>query len=245
MLQKTKGIVLRAVKYGETSLICSIFTEAFGVQSYLVQGVRTSAKKKQSRAGMLQPTTLLDMVVYNKPTGGLQRIKEFQTAHLYQTINEDVVKNSIALFSVEILLRLLPEHAAMEDLFDTAFNYFVSLDKEEHKKSGNYPLYLMIQCSNMLGYNINGAYSADTPYLSLLEGGYSHNPPSEPPYVNDTEANLLDKLLVCNTLNDTRNIQMNSDARAHLLDWMLAFMHSHTQHMGEIKSLPILREILH
>lgn len=245
MLQKTKGIVLRAIKYGETSLICSIFTESFGVQSYLVQGVRTSSKKKQNRAGMLQPTTLLDMVVYNKPNSGLQRIKEFQTAYLYQSINEHVVKNSIALFSVEILLRLLPEHAIMEDLFESSFQYFVHLDKEELNKAGNYPLYLMIQCSNMLGYNINGSYSEDTPYLSLLEGGFIQHPPAEQPYVNDNEARLLDQLLNSETLESARNVEMSSDARAHLLDWMLAFMRNHTQHMGEIKSLPILREILH
>ena len=41
MLQKTKGMVLRNVKYGETSLIVTIFTEMLGIQSYLVNGVRT------------------------------------------------------------------------------------------------------------------------------------------------------------------------------------------------------------
>ena len=44
-LHKTKGIVLRSVKYGETSIIVTIFTELFGVQSYLVNGIRTSSKK--------------------------------------------------------------------------------------------------------------------------------------------------------------------------------------------------------
>lgn len=48
MIYSTKGIVLRTIKYGETSVIASIFTESFGVQSYIVNGVRTSGKKKQS-----------------------------------------------------------------------------------------------------------------------------------------------------------------------------------------------------
>src|SRR5690606_8893505 len=111
MLQKTNGIVLRSVKYGETSLICSVFTEVYGVQSYLVQGVRTASKTRQNRAGLLQPATLLDMVVYNKPHANLQRIKEFQPAYIYQSLQEHIVKNSVALFSVELLLRLLPEQA--------------------------------------------------------------------------------------------------------------------------------------
>ena len=36
MLYKTRGIVFRFVKYGETSIIVTIFTELFGLQSYIV-----------------------------------------------------------------------------------------------------------------------------------------------------------------------------------------------------------------
>ena len=50
MLHKTKGIVLRAVKYGETSLVVTVFTELFGLQSYMVNGVRMISKKELQRA---------------------------------------------------------------------------------------------------------------------------------------------------------------------------------------------------
>src|SRR5690348_3612929 len=55
MLHKTKGIVLRSVKYGETSLVVTIFTELFGLQSYLVNGVRTVPKKGTAKANLFQP----------------------------------------------------------------------------------------------------------------------------------------------------------------------------------------------
>ena len=44
MLHSTKGIVLRTIKYGDTSIVVAIYTELFGVQSYLVNGVRTEKK---------------------------------------------------------------------------------------------------------------------------------------------------------------------------------------------------------
>jgi DNA repair protein RecO (recombination protein O) len=50
MTHKTKGIVIRTVKYGETSLIATVFTSLFGVQTYLINGVR---KKQQNRARRL------------------------------------------------------------------------------------------------------------------------------------------------------------------------------------------------
>lgn len=245
MLQKTRGIVLRSVKYGETSLICTIFTDMYGVQSYMVQGVRSSTKTKPSRAGLLQPATLLDMVVYHKPQANLQRIKEFQPAYIYQSLQEHVVKNSIALFSVELLLRLLPEHAPMPELFDVAYEYFCSLDNVDTNTAGNYPVYLLTVCSNILGYNINGRYTADTPHLNLREGGFTAQLPTERPFVPDEDALMLDRILQAQHLNEIAGIKMNGATRFRLLDWLLAFIHDHTQHMGEIKSLPVLRAVLH
>ena len=67
MIQTTKGIVLRSVKYGETSLVVTIFTELFGLQSYLVNGVRTASKKGSSKSAMFQPSAILELVAYHTP----------------------------------------------------------------------------------------------------------------------------------------------------------------------------------
>lgn len=245
MLQKTRGIVLRSVKYGETSLICTIFTDIYGVQSYIVQGVRSSSKTKQSRAGLLQPATMLDMVVYNKPHANLQRIKEFTPAYIYQSLQEHVVKNSIALFSVELLLRLLPEHAPMPELFDEVYEYFRSLDTVDAAMAGNYPVYFLTVCCNILGYNITGRYTPATPHLNLVEGGFTAHLPTERPFVPDEDARMLDKILAVQHIDELTTVEMNGAARFRLLDWLLAFIHNHTQHMGEIRSLPVLRAVLH
>lgn len=243
MLQNTKGIVLRSIKYGETSLICSIFTEVYGVQSYLIQGVRSS--KARNKASLLQPTTLLDMVVYHKPNANLQRAKEFQPAYIYQALQEHIVKNSVALFSVELLLRLLPEQAPMPELFELSFEYLTALDKAAVATTGNYPIFLMVQCCNMMGYAIHGSYTADTPYLNLAEGSFSALPQQHPPHITDEETSILSKILNANSIDKMSTIAMNGDTRFRIIDWLLAYMHSHTQHMGTIKSLPILRTILH
>ena len=42
MTHKTKGIVFRTVKYGETSLVVTVYTEFFGVQTYMVNGARST-----------------------------------------------------------------------------------------------------------------------------------------------------------------------------------------------------------
>jgi len=49
MLLNTQGIILRNVKYGESSLIIDAYTEAKGRQSYILNSVRSQkARTKQS-----------------------------------------------------------------------------------------------------------------------------------------------------------------------------------------------------
>jgi len=245
MLQKTNGIVLRSIKYGDTSLITTIFTSVSGVQTYMVQGVR-SAKAKQNRAGSFQPGMLLEMVIYQQQQKNLQRIREFQAAYIYTSMQESVIKNTIVLFSAELLLRLLPEHAPLPALFDFAFEYFITLDTLPPESVANFPLFFIINCSRVLGYELKGDFSKETPYLNLQEGGFTAQPPvAITNYTNDEEAAALNRLLKADGYEALKNIELNAAMRMKLIDWYIAFLQQHTQHMGDIRSLPVLKAILH
>ena len=56
MLNKTSGIILYTTKYADTSLIAKIYTSDFGLQSYIINGVRS--KKSKSKATLFQPLSL-------------------------------------------------------------------------------------------------------------------------------------------------------------------------------------------
>lgn len=244
MLQTTRGIVLRSVKYGDSSLICTVFTEVYGVQAYMVQGVR-STKAARNRAGLLQPASLTDIVVYHQPQKNLQRLREFSPAYLYTTVHEEVVKNSIALFSVEVLLRLLPEEAPMPELFEFAYDYFVRLDTTPGAQAANFPLYFIIQCSRYLGYEVKGGYSSDTPHLNMHEGGYTAHPPPAAPYVPDEDAVAISNIMQAAGYAEMEQVPMNAAMRMRLTEWHIVFLQRYTQHMAAIRSLDVLRAVLH
>ncbi|MCD6012375.1 MAG: recO [Flavipsychrobacter sp.] len=244
MLHKTNGIVLRSVKYGESSLVTTIFTQLYGVQAYMVQGVR-SAKSRQNRAAFFQPGTMLALVVYHQPNKNLQRLREFQAQYIYGSVQEDVTKNSIVLFSVEILLRLLPEHAAMPELYDFVYGYLVALDKMPTGAVANFPLYFITHCSREFGFDLKGSYSNETPFLNLAEGGFTAQAPAAITVTTDEDARALSSLLKINKLEEAQQVSMNGDMRLRLLDWYVIFLQQHTQHMGNVRSLSILRTVLH
>ncbi|MFI5195906.1 MAG: DNA repair protein RecO [Chitinophagales bacterium] len=244
MLHKTNGIVLRSIKYGDSSLVTTIFTSLYGIQTYMVQGVRSS-KARQNRAGLFQPATLLELVVYQQPQKNMQRIREFQAAYIYSNLQEDVVKNSILLFSAELLLRLLPEHAPITSLFDLAYDYFIALDTMQQYKVANFPLFFIINCSRILGFELKGEYSSKTPHLNMQDGGFTAHVPSAIPFTNDEDAHTLYRLLKIDNYEGLGDIEMNAAMRLRLIDWYVTFLQTHTQHMGNIRSLPVLRAILH
>ena len=246
MITTTQSIVLRSIKYGETSLISNQFTRIYGVQTYLVQGIRTaSAKGRSSRAGLLQPAMILDIVAYHRPQGNLQRLKEFSPAVFYQSIHEEVVKNSIALFSVELLLRLLPEAAPMPELFDFAREYLEQLDARPLDAIANYPVFFALQCSRALGYEIAGSWNEITPYLNLIEGAFTPDPPFAGTTVTAEDSAALAAMLQVKHFNELPSIELNGAARQRLLEWYLEFLQRHTEHMRPLKSLAVLQAILH
>jgi DNA repair protein RecO (recombination protein O) len=106
-------------------------------------------------------------------------------------------------------------------------------------------LYFIILCSRELGYDLKGEYSLETPHLNLQEGGYSDKLPAVAPYATDEDARALDKLLKATDVTVAHETEMSSDMRMRLIDWYVAFLQRYTQHMSGIRSLPILRTILH
>ena len=143
MTHKTKGIVLRSIKYGETSLVVTIFTELFGVQTYMVNAVR-STKKSSAKANYFQPAAILDLIVYHSENKTMHRIKEFSWTFLYDNVLTDVIKNSIASFMVELLQKCLKQPEANPELYNFCEEALLKLDKCNKKVAANFPLFFAL-----------------------------------------------------------------------------------------------------
>ena len=89
MLHKVRGIVLKTTNYGESSVIVQVLTDKFGMQSYLINGVKKP--KAKIKMNMLQSLHLLDMVVYHKANTNIQRVSEVRQTPVFKTIPYDVL----------------------------------------------------------------------------------------------------------------------------------------------------------
>ncbi|RZK72244.1 MAG: DNA repair protein RecO, partial [Pedobacter sp.] len=103
MLHKTRGIILKTTLYSESSVVVQIFTEKFGIQSYMINGVKKPRAKISMN--MLQPLHLVDMVVYHKHNTSIQRVSELRPSPVYSSIPYNIVKSTVTQFLNEVLYK--------------------------------------------------------------------------------------------------------------------------------------------
>jgi DNA repair protein RecO (recombination protein O) len=243
-LHKTKGIVLRTVKYGETSIIVTIFTELFGVQSYLINGVRTAAKKGTGKASSFQPSAILDLVVYHNELKHLNRIKEFKWEVMYQHILSDVRKNAVALFMIELLTKCLKQPEPNPDLFHFTVDCFLHLDKSRMAVMANLPLFFALHLPYHFGFRMTDNYSEEKRFLDLQDGKFVTEQPRHPHFLEDKQAAITSQLLKVMQLQELEDIKLNHEFRRNLLFVYETYYKLHIQDFGSMKSLPVLREVL-
>lgn len=244
MTHKTKGIILRTVKYGETSLIVTVYTELFGLQSYLVKGIRRSGRSAAGKISFFQPAAILDMVVYLNPVKTIQFIREYQWAYIYRDVYFDVLKNAIVTYIIEMILHTIREQESNPELFYFIEQTLQYIDQSETHQIANIPLVFSLQLAQILGFQFHGKYSQETPILDLREGNYTGTVPDHPFYMPSDAARLNHEFMQIGSLDEAKNIKLNRINRQDLLKYYQQFFSLHLENFKESKSYQILQTVL-
>lgn len=244
MLHKTRGVVLRAVRYGETSLVATIFTETFGVQSYMVKGVRRESVRSLVRAAHFQPATLLDLVVTHHGRSGLQHIRECRWSCLLTEIGRDIRKQSVALFMVELLLKCLRQPEPQPELFAFTEESLLALETGGQGFAANFPIHFSIRLARLMGFHLEEGFREDRPYLDLLEGVFLADPPRHAHAADTESGRLMDRFIRCTDAAAAQDIPLERETRRRLLDYCILFLSLHVTEFGTLRSLPVLQELL-
>jgi len=152
------------------ALFVTIYTELFGIQAYLVNGVRTSTRKGPGKANLFQPSAILDLIVYHNDLKNLQRIREFKWAVLYQHIFFDVIKNAVALFMVELLQKCIKQPEPNPELFYFIEDAFLHLDARRRPCAREFFHFLYASPGRLFGFKIEDVRSDRNSFLDLKEG---------------------------------------------------------------------------
>ena len=149
MIESTQGVCLHYYKYSENSVIAKIFTENFGLQSYVMKGVRN--KKSKNKLNILQSLNIVQLEVTNNKKREVQYIKEISLIGNTSNINSDMNKRFISLFISEILMKVLVESEKEIPIFSFICETIYKINDIE-SLSKNFSLLFLIQLSGYLGF---------------------------------------------------------------------------------------------
>ena len=239
MLHKTRGIVLKTINHGDTSVICQIFTDKFGLQSYIIHGAKKS--KAKININILQPLHLLDMVVYHKNNGNIQRISEARQLPLFHSIPYELEKSVMALYLTEVLFKCLKQQSPDEYLFEYVFTAVSWLDSSE-KAPPNFHLYFLLRLTKFLGF-YPALPKANQYYFDLQDGVFCTDAPHHRLVLQEPHTSQWASLLAAN-LETLGTVRIPLVDRRILLKFVTDFYRLHIDNFGEIKSHLVLEEVL-
>lgn len=241
MLYKTRGIVLHHIKYSETSVIVTVYTESFGRQAYLINGVRS--KKARIKTNMLQPLFLLNMEVYHKSSRELQRVKEIQNDFVFSSLPYDIRKSTLALFIAEILYKTIQEQEPNPELFNYLYH---SIQLLELKDDGipNFHIYFLLHLTKYLGFFPENNYSLQNRYFDLKRGSFVQLRPLHTLGMDEDESTILSTLLDFSD-NQHENLKIPYNQRMSILERIIDYYGLHDTGLSNLKSLSVLKEVFH
>lgn len=234
----TRGIVLKVVKYGETSIICDIYTEEVGRQSYIINGVRK--KNAKFPASLFQPMYLVHIEAYDNPRKEINRIKEIKAAYPYQTIPFDIKKSSIGQFALEIFHKSISQRETNHELFTFVYDFFIYLDQVKEGYFNSH-LWFAIHLSQYLGFMPSGVCDESTPYFDIEQGLFVSFRNSFLQLEDWSSSDIFGLMHL--ELNNNQQVKLNAQTRNKLIDCIVRFYQYHIDGMQVINSHQVLAQV--
>lgn len=240
MLHATQGIVFHHIKYSESSVIAKIYTELFGLQSYMIRGIRN--KKSKVKSALLQHLTLVDLVVYHKSKNNIHNIKEIKIAHTFQSIPYNIYKSSIAVFLNDILYHVIKEEETNPELFKFLFNAIQILDLKEDSYT-TFHYFFLIQLTKHLGFFPNNNFSDNYCNFDMEEGNFTSQKGSGNIYISLPFSFYIAQLTNM-YFEDLDKLNIKASHKNELLEILLNYYRLHLPIPLNIKSHQILQTVL-
>ncbi len=239
MIEKTKGIIVRVTKFSESSLVVKVFTEVFGMRTYMVRGVRK--KKSRTPMNLFQPLSILDMVVYEKAGREIQQVKEVKSGHIYSSIPYEMAKTSMAVFLNEVLYKAIGEEETNENMFQFIYQSMQYLDEADEKYQ-NFHLWFLTHFTRFLGFEASGNFATRQAIFDMQEGRYTSLKLPESISIHPPLSSIFHELHLDKSFGEEMNI--SREQRRLLLEKLHQYYQFHLPNFSELKSLQVLTEVM-
>lgn len=235
----SKAIVLSSIPYSESSIICKLYTEEFGLKSYIVR----SAKKKNSPTptSHFQSLNIIEFEAYNSVKSKLETIRTSSLILENLNLNFSIVKNALTFFVAEIIHLSLKEANPNKELFDYLFNQIHLLKNSKDEDLAEFHLHFMIEFADHLGLAPMNNYSEYEVFFDPIAGKFTNKADAQ--NFNKQTSFTLHRFISQKEITNEK-ICKNKIERNIILEALIIFYSIHITNHSQIKSHKILTTIL-
>ena len=238
-MHQSRAIVLRQIKYSETSLVLKIYTEKEGLLSFIAKGVRE--KKVSFAQHSFKLLNLLDLSYRETRKSELRQIVDLKVIDPFTDLPFNPIKRTIAIFIAELIQNAIKEQEPNKKLFEFLYNsiHWIDLSKQSYS---HFHLLFMIKFTKYLGFYPMLEGYKDALYFDLQQGVFSGVRPQNTHYIDSEELNAW-KQLVNAKLESNNSLMFSNTLKRKLLQTMMLYYKLHLIHFKELNSHHILQSV--
>ncbi|MBU87256.1 MAG: DNA repair protein RecO [Flavobacteriaceae bacterium] len=237
MIISTKAIVLRKIKYSDSSLIVDVFTDVEGRKSFFLKGILAS-KKTKIKNSCFQPLSQV-LIKYNKREGKkINFLIDCRVNNHCQNLYLDNRKSSIILFLNEILNMCIVEESSNKDLY---FFLEISLKwLDDNDRISNFHIIFILNFLKYLGINPH-LKKSNSRFLSFESGSFENIRPRGLHAEGESVKQII-SLLGMN-FDNCFLLRISQVQKREILKILLEYIEYHIHGFKKPKSLDIFHQI--
>lgn len=239
MQHKTRGIVLHNSAYSDIYSITLIYTEEFGMTSYL--RAKPKSRKTRTPQSLFHALSVLDLDVEHRNLRDIQRIKEAKVHIPLVSLLIDPVKSAICIFLAELIGKTVRETQPNKSLFDFLLQSVQVLELTD-KSCANFHLVFMVILSRFLGFYPDDSDYKEGTFFDMQNGVFVNSQPLHPRFLNPGDSRFFYNLLRIKYENMTA-FKLTGIERKAIITAILEYYRLHLTHFPGIKSLEVLHEV--
>ncbi len=240
MLYSTRGIIFHTVPYSDSRVIAKIYTQDFGLLSFIVTVSRSKSGKIKSP--LLQALTQVDLRIEKKEKSHLHAVRDITLAIPYSHLHNDIVKTTIALFTAEILYKSVREEERNDALYTYISSSLMALDVA-HDGVANFHLVFMMHLARFLGFYPLENESGPDSVFDLTNGTFVASTPNHFNFLDVEESRLFEEIFHSD-FEHMHELKLNGEKRRIAVNAILRYYEAHIAGMQKVVSHEILSSIV-
>lgn len=237
MLTETELIVLGAVRYSDNASIVSTYSECFGALSF--KCIRSASRRRGQANAFFIPLSILKVTLDYLPNRGIQIPREQELLHRPIRPSIEPVANAVALFTVELLTRLLRSSGTDRALYRYLREEIKGLECLSDKGISSFHLRLLTGLLHHLGILPQSETYRAGSILDFSEGTF--RPSWSPEEQGKAYASSLLYQFISSPAPE--ELPLSGQDRNLLLKLLLDFLGYHFPDLGNLKSPEILSQL--